>query len=281
MQKTILITGCSSGIGLSAATQLQQKGYRVFATARKESDVQKLKDLGLESLVLDVNDSDSIRRSLNHVLEKTGGTLDALFNNAGYAQPGAVEDLTRDMMRAQFETNVFGAMELTNLVIPVMRQQGHGRIIQNTSILGIITMPYRGAYNASKFALEGFTHTLRQELRHTNIHVSIIAPGPIASRFRQNAYQSYQQTINLQPTRHSAIYQKMEKFFFNAPESDRRFTLPADAVMTKLLHALENPHPKVHYYIGMPAQLFAFLRRILPDCALDWVIDKTMQEESK
>jgi short-subunit dehydrogenase len=281
MKKIILITGCSSGIGLCAAETLHQRGYRVFATARNQKDVEKLKNKGLESLILDVNDSNSIKHALNEILTKTDGKLDALFNNAGYAVPGAVEDLTRDMMRAQFETNVFGTMELTNLVIPIMRKQGHGRIIQNVSILGIIAMPYRGAYNASKFALEGLSNTLRQELHDTNIFVSIIEPGPIESQFRGNAYKSYQATLHEKESVHSEVYKKMQKYFFAAPDGERSFTLPPDAVVKKLIHALESGKPKAHYYVGFPAHLFAFLRRILPDNALDWIIRKINKEENK
>src|SRR3990167_4519728 len=224
MDKSILITGCSTGIGLCAAKALHTKGYRVFATARKDSDVTKLQSLGLESLGLDVNSSDSMRSALNYVLDKTGGTLDALFNNAGFVQAGAVEDLTRDMMREQFETNVFGPMELTNLVIPIMRKQGYGRIIQNTSILGIVAMPLRGAYNASKFALEGFTHTLRQELRGTGIFVSIIAPGPIYSALRQNALLHYEEHLAKRNTIHRELYDKMKKTFSALSDRDKRFT---------------------------------------------------------
>ena len=282
MQKSILITGCSSGIGLCAAETLHKKGYRVFATARKEADVQKLKDKGLtDSLQLDVNNTDSMRAALKEILAKTGGTLDALFNNSGYAVPGAVEDLTRDMMRAQFETNVFGAMELTNLVIPIMRKQDYGRIIQNSSMLGIVTMPYRGAYNASKFALEGFSNTLRQELRGTKIFVSIIAPGPIQSSFRQNAHDQFDKTLRGKDSAHVGVYKKMEEFFFVPPDSERKLTLPPSAVVKKLLHALESPRPKAHYYVGMPAHLFAILRRILPDWALDYVVAIATREESK
>lgn len=281
MQKTILITGCSSGIGFCAAKILQKRGYRVFAAVRKETDRQKLLALGLDSLILDVDDSESIAQGLADVLEKTGGTLDALFNNAGFSVPGAVEDLSRDMMRNQFETNVFGTIELTNRVIPIMRNQGSGRIITNTSILGIITMPYRGAYNASKFALEGFINTLRQELRHTPIHVSIIVPGPIHSQFRENAHISFQNTLKGKESVHQDIYQKMESFFFKPESGSRRFTLPPDAAVKKLIHALESRSPRAHYYVGMPAHVFALLRRFLPDCALDWVIDRTIQEEVK
>jgi NAD(P)-dependent dehydrogenase (short-subunit alcohol dehydrogenase family) len=278
MSKSILITGCSTGIGLCAATTLQKKGYRVFATARKPSDVKKLRALGLESIVLDVDSSDSIKQGLQAVLEKTGGTLDALFSNAGYAIPGAIEDLTRNMMRMQFESNVFGPMELINLVLPIMRKQGHGRIIQNTSILGVITMPYRGNYNASKFALDAFTSTLRQELRRTDIRVSIIAPGPIATRFRDNAHKNYKETISETESAYQANYKKMEEHFTAPSQTEKTVTLPPDAVVKKLLHALESSSPRARYYVGMPAHVFAFLRRILPDSGLDWVIDKALAE---
>jgi short-subunit dehydrogenase len=280
MQKTILITGCSSGIGLCAAETLQKKGYRVFATARKESDVAKLREKGLESLVLNMDDSNSIRQAVTEVLAKTGGTLDALFNNAGYAIPGAIEDLSRDLLRQQFETNVFGPMELINLVLPAMRKQGHGRIIQNTSILGIIAIPYRGAYNASKFALEGFTNTLRQELRKTNIYVSIIAPGPISSQFRENARKNYETTLKEKDSLHKTHYQKMEDSLTNTTPSEKKLTLTPQSVVDKLIHALESPHPKTRYYIGLPAHVFAFLRRLLPDNALDWIINKSMKESN-
>jgi NAD(P)-dependent dehydrogenase (short-subunit alcohol dehydrogenase family) len=277
MQKSILITGCSSGIGLCAAQTLQKRGYRVFAAVRKENDLAKL--AGIESLIMDINDSNSIRAGLNSVLEKTNGTLDALFNNAGFVQAGAVEDLTRDMLRAQFETNVFGTMELTNLVIPIMRKQGHGRIIQNTSILGIVAMPFRGAYNASKFALEGFTSTLRQELHGTAIFVSAIAPGPIHSDLRKNALGHYEKNLQKKNTVHRELYTKMEKYFFKLTASEKRFTESPEEVVKKLILALESKKPKAHYYVTFSAHLFAFLRRILPDSALNALMVKINRGE--
>lgn len=279
MQKSILITGCSSGIGWCAAQQLHQRGYRVFATARKEKDVEKLKILGVESFQLDVDDSNSIQTTLQQILEKTNGTLDALFNNAGFVQPGAVEDLTRDMMREQFETNVFGPMELVNLVLPIMRKQGHGRIIQNTSILGIVAMPFRGAYNASKFALEGFTHTLRQELRGTGIFVSIIAPGPIHSNLRQNALGHYEANLRNRQSAHQKTYTNMEKYFFKLSASKNRLSAHPEAVTKKLLLALESPHPNPHYYVTLSAHLMAWLRRLLPDSALDFLMERINRGE--
>lgn len=273
--KSILITGSSSGIGLATALYLKQQGYRVFATARKEKDVENLRQLGLDSLVLDVSDSHSIQQALNTILSQTNGELYAVFNNAGFLQAGAAEDVSRDMMRKQFETNTFGAMELTQLVLPIMRKQGYGRIIQNSSILGIIAMPYYGAYNASKFALEGYSNTLRQELRGTNIHVSIIAPGPITSKLRASALHHYQNTIRLnQSGAYTHIYQKMEKSYFPREQREDKLTLQPDAVAMAVHHALESKRPKAHYYIGIAAKFMAFLRRVLPDSALDWFIAK-------
>lgn len=273
--KSILITGCSSGIGLCAATSLKERGYRVFATARKPADVARLQALGLESLLLDLNDSSSIQQAVDEVLQRTEGKLYALFNNAGYLQAGAIEDLTREMNRDQFEANVFGPLELTRLVLPAMRKLGQGRIIQNSSILGIITSPYYGAYNASKFALEGYFGTLRQELRGTNIHVSLINPGPIITQLRENAFQHYQQTLNIETSLHKKAYEKMEQSYFKPSKADRKIASPPDAVMKQLIHALESKHPKAHYFVGSLAKILALLKRILPDSALDWVLSKT------
>lgn len=281
MQRSILITGCSSGIGLHTALTLQKQGYRVFASVRKLEDQQKLIAQGLDCILLDVSDSTSIQNALNSILEKTGGTLDGLFNNAGYVQAGAVEDLSRDMMREQFETNVFGAMELTNKIIPIMRKQGHGHIIQNTSILGIVAMPYRGAYNASKFALEGFSSTLRQELRDTHIYVSMLVPGPIRSELRTKAFSVYQETLSKKESIHKSLYKKMESYFFAPEENERRFTLGPDAVTKKVVTILESKKPKAHYYIGFPAHLFAFLHRLLPDSAMEWIMNRVIEGEKK
>lgn len=274
-QQSILITGCSSGIGLHAAKALKARGYRVFAAARKEKDVIELKNQGFESILLDVNDNASMEKALQTVLAATGGTLDALFNNAGFLQAGAIDDLTRDLNRAQFETNVFGPMELTRLVLPIMRKQGHGRIIQNSSILGVITLPYYGAYNASKFALEGFSNTLRQELRETNIHVSIINPGPITSQLRDNAYKRYQTSIEpLANSAHKKEYETLEETYFKARGKSQHITQSPDLVVKKLIHALESNHPKAHYFVGFPAAMLAFIKRFLPDSAMDWLLSK-------
>ena len=271
--KSILITGCSTGIGLCVAQALQKRGYRVFATARKKEDVVKLKELGLESLHLDLTDSLSIQNSVTEILHRTDGTLDALFNNGAYGQAGAIEDLTRDVLRQQFETNVFGWHELTNLVLPVMLKQGHGRIIYNSSILGFGAMSYRGAYNASKFALEGLVDTMRIELFDTNIKLCLIEPGPITSNFRKNAFAMYQKNIDPEISFHKDTYKAMEeRLQKEGPAAP--FTLPAEAVAEKVIHALESKNPKIRYYVTFPTYLFGYLKRLLPTSWLDVLLRK-------
>jgi NAD(P)-dependent dehydrogenase (short-subunit alcohol dehydrogenase family) len=275
-KKSILITGCSSGIGLAAANALKQKGYRVFAGVRKPADLTLLKAQGLESVQLDVTYPASMDYALQEILSLTGGTLDALFNNAGYLQAGAIEDLKIEQLRAQFETNVFGQIELIQRVLPIMRAQGHGRIIQNSSILGVVTLPYYGAYNASKFAIEGVINTLRQELRGTSITVSIINPGPIRSKLRDHAFQLYQDHLqpNATSSVHHAVYKKLEEHYFHPNAQETKLTLEPEAVVKKLMLALESKHPRAHYFVGLPAQSLAFLHRILPEKTVDWLVSK-------
>lgn len=268
--KSILITGCSSGIGLCVAQGLHARGYRVFATARKAADVARLQDMGLTSYRLDLDDSSSIQGAVAAVLQETGGTLYALFNNGAYGQAGAVEDLRREVLRTQFETNVFGWLELTNTILPVMRAQGYGRIILNSSVLGLVAMPYRGAYNATKFAIEGLTDTLRLELTQSSshIHVSLIEPGPIVSKFRQNALLALQRNIDIEHSVHRDLYQRVIQRL-NKPGPAAPFTEPPEAVLKRVLHALESPRPKTRYYVTIPTYLFAFLRCVLPQRMLD------------
>ncbi len=273
LSKTILITGCSSGIGYSTATELQKRGHHVIATARKSEDVSRLAQKGFTALQLDLADSKSIQQAVNSVVELTGGRCDALFNNGAFGQPGAVEDLTREVLRYQFETNLFGTHELTNLIIPLMRRQGHGRIIYNSSVLGLVAMRYRGAYNASKFALEGLADTLRQELYGTNIHISLIEPGPILSNFRKNSYALYKKNIVPEHSFHKYAYEAMEARL-QKEGAAVPFTLPAEAVVEKVIHALEAKRPRMHYYVTFPTYLFAVLKRILPMSWLDILLRK-------
>lgn len=271
--KSILITGCSTGIGLCVAQALQQRGYRVFATARKESDVTKLNEMGLESLLLDLDDSSSIKTTVSEILKRTNGNLYALFNNGAYGQAGAVEDLTRDVLRKQFETNVFGWHELTNLVLPVMLKQGYGRIIQNSSVLGFIALKFRGAYSASKYAIEGLSDTLRQELMGTNIFVSLVEPGPIESQFRKNSFAMYKKHINKEKSRFKKEYEATEQRLTKEGPAVP-FTLPAEAVLTKVIHALENKNPKPRYYVTTPTYLFGYLKRFLSTRVMDKILNK-------
>lgn len=270
-KRSVLITGCSSGIGACVAHGLQVRGYRVFASVRKPEDLAVLDKAGMEGLLLDYADPASINAAVELVLEKTGGKLYALFNNGAYGQPGACEDLSREAMREQFETNVFGWMELTNRVIPVMRAQGYGRIIQNSSILGFVAMPMRGAYNASKFAIEGFSDTMRLELAGTDIHISLIEPGPVESEFRKNAYRAFQKHIDVDGSFHRDRYQAMIKRF-EASGNVQPFTVPPEAVLKRVLHALESKRPKIRYPVTFPTYLFAWLTRILSDRMLDRIL---------
>lgn len=271
MKESVLITGCSSGIGYCVAQGLHARGYRVFATARREESVAMLRSEGLESLRLDLNDSVSIHQAVAEVLQRTDGKLYALFNNGAYGLPGAVEDLSREAIRAQFETNFFGWLELTNLILPVMRQQGYGRIIQNSSVLGFAAMPFRGAYNASKFALEGLSDTLRLELHGTQIFVSLIEPGPIATHFRANAMQALVRYIDIEKSVHRDRYLAVQSRL-NKKGAAVPFTLPPEAVLQKVIHALEASQPAARYYVTFPTHLFGLLKRVLPV----WMLDKLL-----
>ncbi len=268
--RSVLITGGTDGLGKAAALLLAERGYRVFATARQAADVESLTKAGFESLPLDLDSSISIRSAVETVLARTQGQLYALINNGAYGQPGAVEDLSRATLRAQFETNVFGTQELTNLIIPAMRAQGEGRIVQISSILGIVCFAYRGAYNAAKFAIEALSDTMRLELRNTNIHVSIIEPGPITSRFRANAHAAFIRHIDQEHSVHREYYARVEKRLEGSKPMP--FTLPPEAVLKQVIKALEARRPKARYAVTFPTTLFAVLRRVLPVRALDSIL---------
>lgn len=272
--RTILITGCSSGIGHDAAHGLAARGWRVFAACRQEADCARLRGEGLEAVRLDYTDPASIADAAGTVLDATGGRLDALFNNGAHAMPGAVEDLPTDALRAVFEANFFGWHELTRRVIPAMRAQGHGRIVQCSSVLGLVVAPWRGAYNATKFALEGLTDTLRIEMRGTGIHVVLIEPGPITSRIRQNAIPHFERWVDWERSPRAEQYRKtLLKRLYEARGPDR-FELPPSAVTKKLVRALESPDPAPRYYVTTPTYFAGALRRALPTRALDRILSK-------
>lgn len=272
--RSILITGCSSGIGYDAAHGLKARGWRVFAACRKPDDCARLKGEGLESPLIDYADAASIESGISEVLAATNGRLDALFNNGAHACPGLVEDLPTGALREIFEANVFGWHELTRHVIPVMRAQGSGRIVQCSSVLGLVSLPWRGAYNATKFALEGLSDTMRLELRGTGIHVSLIEPGPVTSRIRQNSIPHFERWIDWKNSAREADYRAALHKRLYQPTGPDRFELPASAVTAKLIHAVEARRPRARYPVTLPTRAIGLARRVLPTGALDWILSR-------
>ncbi len=276
MTKSILMTGCSSGIGYDAAHALHKRGWQVLATCRREDDCARLRDEGLESFVLDYADEDGISAALEITLERTGGGLDALFNNGAFAAPGLVEDLPRDALREIFEVNLFGQFDLIRQVLPVMRRQGHGRIINNSSILGFCALRVRGAYNATKFAMEGLTDTLRLELARDPIDIILIEPGPIRTEIRKNSRTQFEKWIDWQGSAKRGFYEKvvMPRLYAEPTDKMDPFELPASAVTAKLIRALENRRPKPRYYVTTPTYVMGGLKRLLSTRAFDRIAGK-------
>ena len=270
--KSVLITGCSSGIGLCLAHGLRSEGYRVFATARKSNDVAKLKVLGFEAFLLDLSSSSSINAAIKELYQKTDN-LYALINNGAYGQAGALEDISRDTLEKQFQSNVFGWHELTNLILPRMRKENIGRVIYISSVLGFVAMPFRGPYVASKFAIEGLVNTLRLELSDTSIKFSLIQPGPIESKFRANAYLAYKENVDSKHSNYQAQYDLMIKRLDS--DKNAKYTLPPEAVLKCALHALKSNSPKIHYRVTFPTKLFSFLGRILPSSLMDKILNQS------
>lgn len=273
--RSILITGCSTGIGYAAAHACRAAGWQVYASARKAEDVARLQGEGFSAVLLDLDDSTSIQQALAWLLEQTGGGLDALFNNGGYGQPGAIEDVPRAAWREQFESNVFGPVELTTAVLPIMRRQGHGRILFNSSVLGYAALPLRGAYNASKFAIEGLVDTLRLELDGSGIEAVLIEPGPIVARFRANSLLALRKHVDTSRGAHVAAYAQMQERLAKEGAAVP-YTLPAEAVAEVVLRALERRVPHTRYPVTVPAKLFRVLNRLLPDRLLDRIKRKAV-----
>ena len=270
--KSILITGCSSGIGYTCALGLKARGYRVFATVRNAADAKRLADLGLETLIMDYVDRNAVAACADEVSKRTDGKLYALFNNGAAGQPGAVEDLSRELLEASFAANFFGWHQLTTLCLPMMRAGGEGRIVQNSSVLGIVAMKWRGAYNASKFAIEGLTDTMRMELRGTGIFVSTIEPGPITSKFVETALKNFDKHINVEKSHYKAAYEAQRLRLGKG--GSNRFKLPPEAVLEKLIHAIESPNPKAHYYVTTPTHVMGLARRFLPQGLMDRFVNR-------
>jgi NAD(P)-dependent dehydrogenase (short-subunit alcohol dehydrogenase family) len=273
VRKTVLITGCSSGIGLDAARGLTARGWRVLATCRQQADCDRLQAEGLESFRLDYADEDSVAAAADEALDRTGGRLDALFNNGAFACPGAVEDLPRDALREIFETNLFGYHDLTRRVIPAMRTAGRGRIVNCSSVLGLVGLKWRGAYVATKFALEGLTDVLRLEMAGTGIEVILIEPGPVTSRIRQNSIAHFERWIDWQRSARAAEYAALRHRLYDDRGPDR-FELPASAVTAALARALTDRHPAPRYFVTAPTHAMNLARRVLPTRLLDRVLAK-------
>jgi NAD(P)-dependent dehydrogenase (short-subunit alcohol dehydrogenase family) len=273
MTRSLLITGCSSGIGLDAARTLAGRGWRVLATCRAAADCARLKAEGLESFPLDLADEASVAAGAAEALARTGGRLDAVFNNGAFAIPGAVEDLPRAALRDIFETNLFGHVDLTNRLLPAMRTAGAGRVVFTSSVLGLVAAPWRGAYVASKFALEGLVDTLRLELTATPISVVLIEPGPIATPFRAKSIPHFERHVDWRASPHRAAYEATLLRRLYAPDPARdRFELPPAAVTRRLIEALESPRPRPRYFVTRPTYAADLLRRLLPTAALDRVL---------
>lgn len=268
---TILITGCSSGIGYASARDLSNRGWRVIAAVRREVDCRRLEsELGVDTVMLDLGDEASVTRGADAALEISGGRIDALFNNGAYGQIGAVEDLPAAMLRRQFEVNVIGGHELTRRLVPQMRARGAGRIVQCSSVLGLVAGPYRGAYCASKFALEALSDSMRLELAGSGISISLIEPGPIATDFVKTALANFKETIAWRSSIHAASYEariaKLEA------GGDQKFKLQPEAVVEKLIHAVESRRPKTRYFVTAPTYAADIMRRILPTRLMDRVL---------
>ncbi len=271
MKPSILITGCSSGIGYFCTKQLHNDGYKVYATTKSQKDVKKLQDEGIDTFKLDVTSSEDIEQAIKYIAIDNNNKLDILFNNAGFGQPGALEDLSKNALKKQFETNLFGNFELTKEALGLLRNSQNPKIIQNSSVLGFISMKFRGAYNASKYALEGLSDTLRQELRPFGIHVVLIEPGPIRSNFRKNAYEKFKKHIEIEGSFYENEYKNAIKRFEST--KDDPFTLGSDAVYKVLLKIINAKNPKPRYRVTFPTTLFWFLKRVLSTKMLDWVLE--------
>lgn len=278
LPKTILISGCSTGIGRDAALALSKRGHLVIASCRKSKDVDQLISQGIETVLMDVSSPESIEKAFSDVLMKTNGKLDVLINNAGYGQAGALEDVSFQHLYQQFATNVFGLMELTRKAIPVMRHQMQGRIINISSLLGMVSLPFRGAYNASKYAVEGISDTLRLELKPSGIRVITVIPGPILSRFRDNVIDSSMKNIDIEQSHFKTQYKQMLSGF-RQQKQNSIFTQKTDAVIKKLIHAIESPSPNEKYYVTLPAHFFNLMKRLLTQKALSRLLSYVSKKE--
>lgn len=278
--RNVVVTGCSSGIGLATAEHLRARGWRVFPSARKPEDLARLKSMDFDCIAMEMADSESVKSGFERAMDMCGGSIGALVNNAGYGQPGALEDLSRDDLRRQFDVNVFGMQELTNLCIPVFRASGSGRIVNVSSVLGRITMPFLGAYSASKHAMESFSDALRVELRGSGIAVSVVEPGPINTEFGNNSHAKLRE-MRLPNSRFWDQYEVQGRRFEERRTRDDRFMLPPESVARKIALALESSRPARRYKVTIPAYIGAVMRRVAPDSAIDEIFARVWEKRNK
>ena len=275
-EKTVLITGCSTGIGAATALFLKGRGWTVFPTARKEDDLDRLRSEGFHPIRMDMADAESVAAGADEVLERTGGQLDALVNNAGFAQSGAIEDIQGRHLRHQFEVNVFGLQDLTNRLIPLFRKQGHGRIVHISSVVGRISIPFLGAYSASKFAVEALADAQRVELRGSGVGVILIEPGPIITEFRRTAARHAKESLDWVSSRNSEFYAKELQRRESAPKKENWINKTPEDVAVKIAHALESPRPRRRYPITLPARLGECVRRFVPAAWSDGILARKL-----
>ena len=273
--KTVLVTGCSSGIGQGIAGYLRERGWDVFPTARSESGLQDLRSEGFKALFLDLHDSESIQQCASSFLRQSPMGIGAIVNNAGFALPGAVEDLSRDDLRLQFEVNVFGLQELTNRLVPVFRRQGWGRIVNISSIYGVLTAPMVGGYCASKYALEALSNAQRMELGESGVALSLVEPGPILSSFRETAYQALRNKLSVDNYFHGT-YENVLKRELGKPQRTSWLTRGPRCVAERVLHAITSDRPKRRYLVTFPAYVGSFMARICPQSLIDYAMKKSV-----
>ncbi len=276
--KTVLITGCSTGIGASSARLLKERGWTVIPTARKEADLERLRDEGFDPIEMDMADSESVARGAEEVLRRTEGRLGGLVNNAGFGQSGAVEDVKREHLLHQFEVNVFGLQDLTNRLLPAMRKQGAGRIVHVSSVVGRVSIPFLGCYSASKFAVEALADAQRVELYGSGVGVILIEPGPIITEFRRTAAQRAEETLDLEKSGKSQFYIEQIQKRLDHQKKANLINKEPEAVAIKIVRALESSRPKRRYAITIPAHLGAFMRRFAPDALVDFVLSRKVRE---
>ena len=267
--RAVLVTGCSSGIGAATALRLHRAGHVVYASARRTEDLAELAAAGIATVQLDVTDEASMQAGVKRVADERGA-VEILVNNAGYGVMGVVEEVPLANVRAQFETNVFGAVRLIQLVLPGMRARQWGRIINVSSILGRAAVPGGAIYDASKYALEGVSDALRLEVPRFGIHTTLIEPGPVRTGFAAPAVAG----MAGDSATYGEFRERLAAWYGTVYGPDRpnllgRFTVDADAVAAVIERAIRARRPRARYPVGVPARGLLSLRRLLPDRMFD------------